>query len=101
MILKAVRRNNQFVYKGKHIRIIAHVSAALLNVRKARVDLSQALKGNDVKPRVLYPAELSFKIDGEISTFQEKNQLITIKPTLQKTYKGVLYTEEEQRQSLS
>jgi hypothetical protein len=34
-------------------------------------DVFQALKENSFQPRYLYPAKLSFTIEGEIKTFHE------------------------------
>ena len=44
------------------------------------------MKGKDLHPRLLYPARISFKIDGEIKTFSDKQKLSefsTTKPALQ------------------
>jgi hypothetical protein len=38
-----------------------------LKSRRARSEVFQALNENNFKPRILYPAKLSFKIDGAIS----------------------------------
>lgn len=70
--IKCCKENNQSVCKGKHTRI-AHVSPAFLNTRKARGDLSQLLKGNGSQPSVLYAAELSLKIGGEIKKISIHN----------------------------
>ena len=43
------------------------------------------------KPRLLYPARISSKIDGEIKTFSDKQKLrefSAFKPALQKNVKG-------------
>jgi hypothetical protein len=53
----------------------------------------QALNENNFNPRILYPAKLSFKIDGTIKVFQDKQKLkqyMTTKPTLQKIFQGIL-----------
>ena len=39
-----------------------------------------------MQPRILYPARLSFRIDGEIRAFQDRQKLtefVTMKPALQ------------------
>jgi hypothetical protein len=49
-------------------------------------------------PRILYPAKLSFKIDGVIKVFcdnQNLKQYVTTKPPLQKVLQGILHTESE------
>jgi hypothetical protein len=58
------------------------------------------LKENNCKPRLLYPANLSFIIEREIRTFLEKqklNQFMITKPALQKILKGILHTEDEDK----
>jgi hypothetical protein len=60
--LKAVKENHQISYKGKHIRITADFTIEILKVRRAWNDVFQALKENNFKPRLLYPAKLSFII---------------------------------------
>jgi hypothetical protein len=56
------------------------------------------MKGHNCQPRLLYPAKLSFKIQGKIKTFHDKHklkELITIKPSLKKMLKSILQTEKE------
>jgi hypothetical protein len=53
---------------------------------------------NNFNPRILYPAKLSFKIDGAIKAFHHKQKLkqyMTTKPPLQKILQGILHTESE------
>ena len=53
----------------------------------------KALSEKNMQPRILYPARLSFRIDGEIRTFQNHQtltNLITTKPALQDILRGVL-----------
>ena len=55
------------------------------------------MKSKDLQPRLLYPARLSFKIEGEIKTFSEKKKLkefVNTKPLLQ-VLKDLLKQEEE------
>jgi len=33
-------------------------------------DIFKVLKGKNLQPRLLYPARISFKIDGEIKNFE-------------------------------
>jgi hypothetical protein len=57
----------------------------------------QALKQSNCQPRLVYPAILSFLIEGEMKTFHNKLRLkefVTTKPALQKTLKGLLHIEE-------
>jgi hypothetical protein len=60
------------------------------------------LKENNCKPRLLYPAELLFTIEGETKTFYDKQKLkqfMTTKPVVQKIFKGILNTEDEDKHS--
>jgi hypothetical protein len=64
--------------------------------------LFQALKENNFSPKILYPTKLSFKINGGIKVFHDKQKLkqyMTTKPPLQKILKGVLHTEDENKHS--
>ena len=57
------------------------------------------LKGKNLEPRLLYPAKISFKIDGEIKNFSDKQKLRefnTTKPALQQMLKGLIYSQEIQ-----
>jgi hypothetical protein len=58
------------------------------------------LKENNCQLRLVYPAKLSFLIEGETKTFHNKETLkefVTTKPALQKLFKGLLHIEEETR----
>jgi hypothetical protein len=57
---------------------------------------------NDFNPRIVYPVKLSFKIDGPIKVFHNKQKLklhMTTKPALQKILQGILHTEHEKKQN--
>jgi hypothetical protein len=63
-------------------------------------NIIQALKENNYQPRLVYPAKLSFLIEGETKTFHNKEkpkEFMTTKPALQKILKGLLYMEDETR----
>jgi hypothetical protein len=99
-ILKAVKEKRQVTYKGKPIRITANFSTQTLNARRSWKDIIQALKESNCQQRLLYPAKLSFLIEGENKTSHNKEKLKefeTTKPALQKTLKCLLHTEEEIR----
>jgi hypothetical protein len=104
-ILKAIRereKKNQITYKGKSIRITADFSRVTLKTIRAWSEVFQALNENNFNHRVLYPAKLSFKIDGAIKVFHDKQKLkqyITTKPPLQKILQGILHTEKESKQN--
>jgi hypothetical protein len=94
--LKAVREKKQTTHKDKLIKITADFSTETLKARRARSEVFRALNENNFKIRRLYPAKLSFKIDGAIKVFYDKQKLkqyMTTKPPLQKILQGILHTE--------
>jgi hypothetical protein len=96
--LKTVREKNQVTYKGKPIKITADFSTEILKARRAWGEIFWALKENKFNPRILYLAKLSFKIDGAIKVFHDKQKLkqyVTSKPPVQKILQGILHTESE------
>jgi hypothetical protein len=73
-IVKAVREKIQITYKGKPIKM----TAGFLNGNLKRIAWSEvfrALNENNFNPRLLYQAKLSFKIDGAIKVFHDKQKL--------------------------
>ena len=71
-ILKAAKEKQQVTYKGNHIRLTADLSAETLQARREWQEILKALEGKNLQPRSLYPARISFKIDGEIKSFSDK-----------------------------
>ena len=62
------------------------------------------MKNKDLQPRLLYPARLSFKMEGEIKSLpgppQRLKEYISMKPALQEMLKGLLLEgEERERQT--
>ena len=89
-ILKAAREKQQVTYKGNPIRITANLSAESLQARKEWQDIFKVLKGENLQPRL--QARISFKIDGKIKSFSDKQKLrefSTTKPVLQQMLKGL------------
>jgi hypothetical protein len=96
--LKAVREKKQIIYKGKPIKITADFTTETLKARRAWGEIFRALNENNFNPRILYPAKLTFKIDGAKKVFHEKQKLkqyVTTKLPLQKILQGILHTESE------
>ena len=55
-----------------------------------------------MQPRLLYPAMLSFKMEGEIKSFPNKRRLkeyISTKPALQEIVKGTTLGKERERET--
>jgi hypothetical protein len=93
--LKAIREKKQITYKGKPIKITADFSKETLKARRAWSEVFGALKENNSNPRIFHPAKLSFKIDGAIKVFHDKEKLkqyMTNKPQLKKILQGILHT---------
>ena len=81
----------QITHKGIPIRIIADLSIETLQVRREWQDIE--MKENNLQPRLLYPARISFRYEGEFRSFTEKQKLrefSTTKPALQQMLKDLL-----------
>ena len=74
-ILKAAREKQQVTYKGNPICLTADLSAETLQARRDWQDIFKEVKGKNIQPRLLYLARISFKIDGEIKNFSDKQKL--------------------------
>ena len=92
-ILKAAREKQQITYKGIPIRLAADLSVETLQARREWQDIFKVMKGENLQPRLLYPARTSFRFDREIKTFTDKQKLrefSTTKPALQQMLKELL-----------
>ena len=81
----------QVAYKGNPICLTADLSAETLKARREWQDIFKVLKGENLQPRLLYLVRISFKIDGEIKSFSDKQklrELCTTKPVLQQMLNG-------------
>ena len=54
----------------------ADLSAETLRARREWQDIFKVVKGKNLQPRLLYPARISLKIDGEIKSFSDKQKRI-------------------------
>ena len=61
--------------QGIPIRITADLSIETLQARREWQDILKVLKENNLQPRLLYPARISFKYEGEIKSCTEKQKL--------------------------
>ena len=90
-ILKAAREKQHITYKGIPIR--ADLSIETLWARREWQDILKVMKEKNLHPRLLYPARISFKDEGEIKSFTDKQKLrecSTTKPALQQMLKDLL-----------
>ena len=74
-ILKAAREKQQVTYKENPIYLTPDLSAETFQARREWQDIFKVLKGKNLQPRLVYPAQISFKMDGEIKTFSDKQKL--------------------------
>ena len=92
-ILKAAREKQQITYKGISIKLTADLSAETLQARREWQDTFKLMKEKNLQPRLLYPARISFRFDGEIKSFTDKQNLrefSTTKPALQQMSRELL-----------
>ena len=92
-ILKAVREKQQITHKGIPIRITGDLSIESLQARREWQDVLKVMKEKNLQPRVLYPVRISFKYEGEMKSFMNKQKLrefSTITQALQQMVKDFL-----------
>uniref|UniRef100_A0A8C0QPK3 L1 transposable element dsRBD-like domain-containing protein n=1 Tax=Canis lupus familiaris TaxID=9615 RepID=A0A8C0QPK3_CANLF len=73
--------------------LVADLSTETWQARKGWQDIFRVLNEKNMQPRILYPARLSFKMEGEIKSFQDRQELkeyVTSKPALQEILRGAL-----------
>ena len=91
-ILKEPREKETVTYKGVPIRLSADISKETLQARRGWKEVFQVMKGKGLHPRLLYPAKLSFRMEGQIKCFPDKIKLkefIITKLFLYETLKGL------------
>ena len=82
----AAREKQQIPHKGIPIRITADLTIETLQASRGWQDILKVMEKNNLHPRLLYPARISFKYEGEIKSFTHKQKLrefSTTKPALQ------------------
>ena len=92
-ILKAIREKQEITYKRTPIRLSADFSTETLQARREWHNIFKVTKGKNLQTRILHPARVSFKFDGEIKSFPDKQKLrefSNTKPDLQKILKELL-----------
>ena len=92
-LLKAAREKQQITHKGIPIRITADLSIETLQARREWQDILKVMKEKNLQPRLLYAARISFKYEGEIRNFTDKQKLrefSTSKPGLQQILKELI-----------
>ena len=81
-ILKAAREKETLTYKGVPIRLAADFSKETLQARRRWKEVFKVMKGKDLHPILLYPAKLSFRVEGKIKCFPDKVRGVHHHPAL-------------------
>ena len=92
-ILKAAGEKDTVTYKGVPIRLSADFSKETLQARRGWKEVFRVMKDKDLHPRLLSPAKLSFKMEGQIKCFPNKVKLkefIITKPLLYEMLKELI-----------
>ena len=92
-ILEAAREKQEITHKGIPIRLTAEVSTETFQARREWQGIFKAMKEKNLQPRLLYTGRTSFRFDGKLKTFTDKQKLRefrTTKPALQQMLKGLL-----------
>ena len=99
-ILKAAREKQQIMYKETSIKLSANFSTETLQARREWQDIFQVTNGKKLRPRLIYPARLSLRFDGEVKGFTDKQKLrefSTTKSALQQMLKELLQAGKHKR----
>ena len=82
------------------MRLSADFLAETLQARREWNDILKIQKDKNFQPRILYPVKLSFRYDGEIKAFPDKQKLrefITTRPLLQEMREALIPETKRQR----
>ena len=99
-ILEAGGEKDTVTYKGVPIRLSADFSKETSQARRGRKEVFKVMKGKGLHPRLLYPAKLSFRMEGQIKCFPDKVKLkefIITKPLLYEMLKGLIQEKEDKK----
>ena len=80
---------------------MADFSAEILQAKREWHDILKVMKGKNLQPGLLYPARLSFRSEGEITSFRDKQKLrefSATKPALQQILKEFRQVEKKKPQ---
>ena len=88
-IMKAARNKRALTYKGRHRRVLADLSAKTWQSRgRVAEEIFNVLNRKNMQSRILYPSRVSFRIEGEIKAFPDKQKLkefMTTKPACKRS----------------
>ena len=75
-ILKAARDKWPLTYKSRHIPLAADLSTETWQARREWQEIFNVLNRKNMQPRILYPARLSFRIEGEVKAFPDRKSVV-------------------------
>ena len=78
--IKSSKGETKITHKGIPIRITADLSIETLQARREWQDILKVMKENNLQPRLLYPARISLKYEGEFKGFTDKQKLRELPP---------------------
>ena len=91
--MEEAREKKTVTYKGVPISLSADFSKETLQARRGWKEVFKLMKGKDLHPRLLYPAKVSFRMEGQIKCFSDKvkfKEFIITKPLLYEMLKGLI-----------
>ena len=91
-ILKAAREMQMITYKEFPVRLSTDFSKETLQARREWQEIFKVMKSRDLQPGLLYPAKLSFRMEGQIKGFTDKKKVkefIITEPLVCEMLKGL------------
>ena len=64
-IVKVAREKETVAHKGVPVRLSADPSKETIQARRGWQEVFQVMRGKGLHPRLLYPAKLSFRMEGQ------------------------------------
>ena len=92
-ILKAAKEKQRATFQGVSIRLSADFSKETLQARRDWQEVFKIMKGKDLHPRLLSPAKLLFRVEGQIKCFPDRvkvKMFIITKPLLNEILKELI-----------
>uniref|UniRef100_A0A9L0TKQ1 L1 transposable element RRM domain-containing protein n=1 Tax=Equus caballus TaxID=9796 RepID=A0A9L0TKQ1_HORSE len=93
-------KQEKITYKGTPIRLSVDFSTETLQARREWSDIFKTLEDKNLQPRIPCPAKISFRYEGEIKSFPDKQKLrefVTKSPPLQEILKKALIPEKRKK----
>ena len=79
--IKSIKGKTTNNTQGDSQRVTADLSIESPQTRREWQDKLNGMKENNLQPRLLYPAGISFKYEGEIKSFTDKQKLREFRTT--------------------